>query len=206
VAAAGGPTTVIGTDGVATPGPIAVDGTTVVFADFDGGFAEAITLVDGTLAECELLSPSDILPTYVDCTRIAQGQGDLLTDDIVVTGGEAYFVDGPRLRAASTSKYEVVEITNSMAFGVSHIAAFTLDGANAYFAAGGSVSFDSAVAPALPGFVARTPLVQESKAVPLARVVDPRDAATPATITSIAVGADAVFYATGDCAIWTIPK
>jgi hypothetical protein len=207
VAAAGGPVTVIGIDEEGTPGPVAVDGTTVVFSDAAGGFVDAMTLVDGTLAECEL-PPSnpgvDDRPAYVDCTHLAQGRANLSQDDIFVTGGQAYFVAGNRLEASSTSKYDLHDI--SFAFGGNTIVAFTLGGASAYFAEVGSVDHDSPGAPALPGFVERTPLVQESNAVPLARVVDPRHETRPATITSIAVSADAVFYATGDCAIWTVAK
>ena len=38
------------------------------------------------------------------------------------------------------------------------------------------------------------------------RIVDPRDATTPALATSVAVVADKVYFATADCAILTVAK
>jgi hypothetical protein len=207
VTATGGLVTVVGTDevGHGLPGPVAVDGTTLVFSDGPSGFVDAVTLVDETLARCEVPPPASALDgiySYVDCVRLSQGRPYLFPDDIFVTGGKAYFVDGSTLLGSGTAQYD----TNSIAlsFGGNPITAVTLDGQNAYFAEGGRANIG--FAPAAPGFVEETPLGEESTAVPLARVVDPRNAATPAAITSIAVVGANVLYATGDCAIWTIAK
>ena len=219
VAATGGTITVVAAQDHGVPAAVAIDGNTVAFPVSGNGDVNAISVVAGTTAQCGV-PPADggTVELDVNCSRLGRSQGELFLDDIFAFGGSAYWLDGQSLKTGVVSNntsgtYDT--ITASLGGGA--FSAFTLDGtANVFLAEEGSTNCvtwkdanktDCGVyGPATPGVIQKAPLVKDATAVPLARVVDPKDATHVLGVTSVAVGASNVYYATDDCAILSAAK
>jgi hypothetical protein len=216
VAASGGTITVVGTEDHGIPAAVATDGISVAFTVDLSGDVHAILVADGTLAQCKL-SPVDggSEEIFVNCDRIAREQSSLFLDSIFATGGSAYFVDGGVLKAGLTVNNPADTFDDIVgSLGGGNFTAFTVDGTNAYLAETGTRNCMTRNASGTEcmfyaptfGILQKTPLIRDSTAVPLTRVVDSTDATNPLKITSVAVDATSVYYATGDCAILSVAK
>jgi hypothetical protein len=219
VAAGGGAITVLGAQDHGLPAAVAVDGNTVAFPVNGNGDVNAISVVDGKLAQCGLPpAPGSMDEIDINCSRLGRSQGELFLDEIFSFGGSAYWLDGAQLKSGvitnnATGTFDVV----AAALNSNTFTAFTMDGTTtAYLVEAGvrncatykdpQMTQCLVYGPATATLVQKAPLVMDATVVPLARVVDAQDATQVAGATSVAVDATKVYFATDTCAILSAAK
>jgi hypothetical protein len=189
-AVAGGPTSVVA-DEVRNgqPAALALDGTrSIVYPVMINGDVDA-ALLSAMPATCgaDATDGSLIMTT---CGRLARGQGELFSNFIAAIDGRAYWIDGPNLKGETIgltgTSFEVIASAQTSEIMA---AAATTDAI--YFA-------DAESTVATNGFIEKTALAPNSTPVLLAR--------GQSAPLAIAVDASKVYWATSDCAIWSLKR
>ncbi|HVU53357.1 MAG TPA: hypothetical protein VHL80_21880 [Polyangia bacterium] len=172
---------------------LAISGTTLVALDDVDGFVALVDLTAGP-ALCGQLDPTSGSWTG-SCTRLPSDNGSLLSDTILVDGTVLYWVDGDRIKHADLAGGPDVAATPADA---SFIDAACLGGSSVFF-----VADDHALGAPAPGTLpAGTSLIEKATSDPdVPNVVLARGQRRP---QSIASDGARVFWATADCAIWSL--
>jgi hypothetical protein len=174
----------------------------------DEGFPTALAVAGDQIAypadmtgDIDVMTINQAMPTVcaspgkpvmnVNCARLARSQGDLFTDCIYIVGTKAYWLNGLSVYAAlldGTGTNETVGLTSNPTS--SKNTALVVDAKNAYFS-------DDA------GFIYTAPLVRDDSVEPDAAVKTL--ARNQGATSSIAVDATNLYWASGDCAIRSLP-
>jgi hypothetical protein len=165
------------------PTALAIEDDTIAYVTALDGDLDIITLVDGVIASCGKSDPTDPSGAgllMVNCTRVAQSQGDLYYGGLVLRNGTVFWSNEGQIMAnAATPGASRNNQTITAANGNGTITAFTGDhSTDLYFGE--------------DGLVERTAPVAISKAVNLAR-----GRAAP---SSMALDGGQLYWSTG-CAI-----
>jgi hypothetical protein len=190
--------------GVATPvameaqgglvGNIAVSGSVLLYATGLNGDVDAPVLVPGGVATCGAQDPTSGELNMTTCNRIARGQGGLFLDWSFATSTNGYWIDGGSIKTEILAGPLAGGVNDDVAYAQSQpiVAAVANPPTQTiYFAEYGLDA--STVRPV--GFIEKTPFTINSTAVLLARGQN--------GITSMAVDATKVYWATHDCSIFS---
>jgi hypothetical protein len=222
VAATGGAITIVGAQDHGVPVAVAIDGTTVAFPVNGNGDVNAISVMDAKLAQCGLPPAAGSTDEIdINCSRLGRSQGGLFIDDIFAFGGSAYWLDGSQLKSGvvmgnTAGSYKVI----APSLNSNTITAFTLDGTSMFYMAETGTRNCAAYmdpkdtsspcvtwGPATGALVQKaTAAVENGTAVPVARVIDTHDATQVMGVTSVAVDATKVYFATDECGILSAAK
>jgi VCBS repeat-containing protein len=187
--AGGGASVVVNEAHLGRPAALALNGTAnIVFPVTYNGDVDAPVLgaMPATCGQGDAQG-NTIMTT---CPRLARGQGELFPNFAAAIGGHAYWIDGPNVKG---------ELIGAMGTSFDNIAIAQGSSITAAAATTDSIYFaDADPTDPTNGFIEKTGLAPNSTATLLAR--------GQSSPLAVAVGATKVYWATSDCAIWSLNR
>jgi hypothetical protein len=174
-----GAVSTVGQEDSGLPKALAIEGTTLGYPTDVNVDVDVMTL--GGVAPICASEGATLINTA--CTRIARSQGSLFFDNFYILSGVAYWASAADVKSSPVGTPDS-NVTIASAIDALSLTTFSIANSTLFFA-------DDL------GVVSKSPLVANSKPIPIAR--------NQMGVTSIAADANNAYWATGDCAIMTVP-
>jgi hypothetical protein len=184
--------TVVATEVDGIPKALALNGTSnLVYPTFLNGDVDAPKLMPATLpASCGVVDPNNTSNAIMtDCARLARSQGQLFDTSIFVVNGTAFWIDGANVTSEAIGA--VGGTNNAISTASDQVTAFGVSTDTIYFASGMT---------ATGGVIEKAKFTAKPSDLP---VLVARSQNAP---TSLALDATKVYWANGDCSIWSAAK
>ncbi|HXK17311.1 MAG TPA: hypothetical protein VNG33_05905 [Polyangiaceae bacterium] len=136
----------------------------------------------------------------MNCNRLGRSQGDLILDTVFIVGDNAYWANAADVTTSSVSKptgfNTIIASASTVNPNTMKVSAMTVTADKAYFA---DKAIDTDMDPAHSGYIYKSASLMASADV----TIMARAQKGPTSITTDATN---VYWATGDCAIMSMPK